>query len=526
MKAELFRPGSYAFILSTFIFHLSPFTLYRSSFIVYPSSFVLRLSSRAERPALVVLRPSSFVLRLPRFIFRPSRFAFRCNLRARFVVIKACLLLLLLSPVVVVAQAARGDELRVRQCSPAFDVKEAEREFAAAALKHQRQFRGLIQERGVRLPSLDGANFDLQDLTATVGRNYEPETAALFYDEDEAGLRAWLIDGAGIRAFHRAAFAAEQLEMAMTAVRESLDVENLEALRLPPRLRPKRAAAPSRLNAKALLPRRLLSLTNLLMPADIACALLNVRHLIIVPVRDLGTIPFAALRPFDDALSLIDRMSVTIAPSLEDLKGEPRAWSGDFRQPLLVGNPYLSPGAGWEPLPNAEREAQFVARLYRTTPLIGREATREAILSKAATADFLYFATHGAADPAQPLDGGYLVFSGLNGSENVWTAREIQATRLRARLAVLSACQTGLGKIHDAGIIGLARAFQLAGVPRVVMSLWSVYDDATAELMQAFVGNLRALPPAEALRQAMLKVRKRRPDPAEWASFVIFGAPL
>jgi CHAT domain-containing protein len=251
-----------------------------------------------------------------------------------------------------------------------------------------------------------------------------------------------------------------------------------------------------------------------------------VRHLIIVPVRDLGTVPFAALRPFDDASSLIDRMSVTIAPSLEDLKAEPRGWSGDFRQPLLVGNPYLSPGAGWEPLENAEREARFVARLYGTPPLVGREATRDAVLSRVATADFLYFATHGAADPARPLDGGFLVFSGQNGSENVWTAREIQATPLRARLAVLSACQTGLGKAHDAGIIGLARAFQLAGVPRVVMSLWSVYDDATAELMQAFVRNLRAMPPAEALRQAMLEVRKRRPDPAEWASFVIFGSPL
>ncbi|HEY0385468.1 MAG TPA: CHAT domain-containing protein, partial [Pyrinomonadaceae bacterium] len=127
---------------------------------------------------------------------------------------------------------------------------------------------------------------------------------------------------------------------------------------------------------------------------------------------------------------------------------------------------------------------------------------------------------------AHPLDGGFLVFSGAGGKESLWTAREIQQTRLRARLAVLSACQTGLGQAHDAGVIGLARAFQLAGVPRVVMSLWSVYDDATAELMQAFARRLRTHAPAEALRQAMLEVRKRRPNPAEWAAFVIFGTPL
>jgi CHAT domain-containing protein len=165
--------------------------------------------------------------------------------------------------------------------------------------------------------------------------------------------------------------------------------------------------------------------------------------------------------------------------------------------------------------------------MFKRTPLIGREATKEAVIARAANADLLYFATHGAADASQPLDGGFLVFSGPNGTESVWTAREIQQTPLQARLAVLSACQTGLGRTHDAGIIGLARAFQLAGVPRVVMSLWSVYDDATAELMQAFARQLRSgtVAPAEALRQAMLEVRRRRPDPAEWASFVIFGTP-
>jgi CHAT domain-containing protein len=517
MKAELFKPSSYAFILSSFAL---------PSFIL--SSFARRLSAfHVLRRSAFALRRSAFASRRSSFTARLSSFVFRLQLSSLLVAVNCCLLLLSLSPLVVVAQIARGDESGRGPLCPAFDVKEAESEFAAAAAKHHRRFRALLQERGMHSPVVDSSNAELKKLAATLARGFEKETAILFYDEDEDALRAWLIDGAGVRAFHRIACSDEQLEAAMAAVRESLDVENLAAARLPPRLRPKRAAAPpSGRNPKALLSSRLLALTNLLLPADISCALLGVRHLIIVPVRDLGTAPFAALRPFANASSLIDRMSVTIAPSLEDMKAEAGRWSGDFRQPLLVGNPYLSPIAGWEPLQNAEREAQFVARVYGTPPLIGKQATRDAILSRVAGADFLYFATHGAADPARPLDGGYLVFSGLNGSENVWTAREIQATPLRARLAVLSACQTGLGKAHDAGVIGLARAFQLAGVPRVVMSLWSVYDDVTAELMQAFVKNLRSLPPAEALRQAMLEVRKRRPDPAEWASFVIFGTPL
>lgn len=437
-----------------------------------------------------------------------------------------CLLLLLLAPFVVAAQGARVDVPLRQACPQTFDVKEAETAFAAAAARHQGHFRSLLHERGMRSPSSNDSSVVLNKLTAALSRIYQKETAVLFYDEDEAALRAWLIDGSGVRAFYRAALTPEQLEAAIAAVRESLEVENLEAARLPPRLRPQRTAAPSSLNPKALLPRRLDALTSLLLPREMACALSAVRHLIIVPVRDLGTVPFAALRPFDTASSLIDRMSVTIAPGLTEVSSEERAWSADFRQPLLVGNPYLSPSAGWESLDNAEREAQFVGRFLKATPLVGREATRDAVLTKAAGADFLYFATHGAADPAHPLEGGFLVLSGLKGTESLWTAREIQETRLRARLAVLSACQTGLGKTHDAGIIGLARSFQLAGVPRVVMSLWSVYDDATAELMQAFVRHLRTLAPAEALRQAMLEVRRRRPDPAEWASFVIFGTPL
>ncbi|MBA3766613.1 MAG: CHAT domain-containing protein, partial [Acidobacteria bacterium] len=86
-------------------------------------------------------------------------------------------------------------------------------------------------------------------------------------------------------------------------------------------------------------------------------------------------------------------------------------------------------------------------------------------------------------------------------------------------------CQTGLGKVHDAGVIGLSRAFQIAGVPRVVMSLWSVNDKATAELMKSFVKYLQTHMPSEALRLAMLDVRKRRPEPSQWASFVLFGTP-
>jgi CHAT domain-containing protein len=153
-------------------------------------------------------------------------------------------------------------------------------------------------------------------------------------------------------------------------------------------------------------------------------------------------------------------------------------------------------------------------------------ATKEAVVTRAPGADLLYFATHVVADELDPLSGGFLALSSLKKVVGRWTAKEIQTTSLsNARLAVLSACQTGLGKTHDAGIIGLARAFQIAGVPRVVMSLWSINDEATFEIMQLFTYHLQYHAPSEALRRAMIQMREKRSHPSEWASFVVFGTP-
>jgi hypothetical protein len=436
--------------------------------------------------------------------------------------------LLLLFPIALQAQSSQRIKPLANMCPQSFATEEAESDFAAAAGVYLRQFRELTSSRGSFQRSvIEDSDFRfLEQLKRALSQRFEKKTAVLFYAEKENILRAWLIDGDGIQAYHRAQRSRRDVESAIAGVRESLDVDDLAVRRLPPRLRPPKRAAPSAPHPKTLLAQRLTALTSFLLPEEMACALKSVRHLIVVPIFDFGTVPFAALRPFGQSSSLIDKMSVTIAPSLPDLIRESKThWSAQFRQPLLVGNPYLAPSAGWESLDNAEREARFVGQMFKAKPLVGREATRNEIVGRVEAADFLYFATHGAANIENPLEGGFLVFSGPNGTEALWTAREIQQTPLRARLAVLSACQTGLGQVHDAGIIGLARAFQLAGVPRVVMSLWSVYDDATAELMQAFALNLRAHTPAEALRQAMLEVRKRRPDPAEWASFVIFGTP-
>jgi CHAT domain-containing protein len=96
--------------------------------------------------------------------------------------------------------------------------------------------------------------------------------------------------------------------------------------------------------------------------------------------------------------------------------------------------------------------------------------------------------------------------------------------KLTAELVVLSACDTGRGKITGDGVIGLSRSLITAGVPSIVASLWKVPDDSTCFLMTEFYQNLQTTPDkAQALRQAMLTTKQKYPEPLDWAAFTLIG---
>jgi CHAT domain-containing protein len=206
-----------------------------------------------------------------------------------------------------------------------------------------------------------------------------------------------------------------------------------------------------------------------------------------------------------------------------------RPWGGldEYQSLLVVGDPLVPVSPDWKVprLPGAAREAQMLAERVAADALIGEAATKAAVVDQMGYARLLYFAAHGVSDPRQPLTGGFLMLSGPNPDQAFLTAGEVQRMQLEANLVVLSACQSGLGFNHDGGVIGLARSFQKAGVPRVVMSLWSVSDEATLYLMDRFQLAAMVHVPAEALRLAMLDTRKKYPDPALWAAFTLFGTP-
>jgi CHAT domain-containing protein len=181
-------------------------------------------------------------------------------------------------------------------------------------------------------------------------------------------------------------------------------------------------------------------------------------------------------------------------------------------------------------------EADGIAKLARTA---GGQADvwldLDANESNVSTRDIkkyrvLHIATHGLLDASRPqFTGLILSLVGNNSGDGFLRTDEIFNLKLGSPLVMLSACETGLGKEkRGEGVIGLTRAFMYAGAPTVGVSLWSVADKSTADLMTDFYKRLLATPnapPAEALRAAQQSMiaGKKYSAPFYWAPFILTG---
>ncbi len=265
-------------------------------------------------------------------------------------------------------------------------------------------------------------------------------------------------------------------------------------------------------------------------------------RLTFIPQNSLFLVPFPALQN-PDGKYLIEKHTILTSPSIQvlDLTRKQKQRIGNKpiepNNALIVGNPTMpkiSPKIGEAPeqlipLPGAELEAKAIGKLFGAKPLIGNQATETEVTQRLPQARLIHLASHGIFDDVQGLNSSIALAPspGNKGNEKgdgLLTAGEILDLKLNAELVVLSACDTGRGRISGDGVIGLSRSLITAGVPSVLVSLWSVPDAPTAELMTEFYQNLQKSPDkAQALRQAMLKIMKEHPNPRDWAAFTLIG---
>ncbi len=266
-------------------------------------------------------------------------------------------------------------------------------------------------------------------------------------------------------------------------------------------------------------------------------------QLIIVPDRALHRLPFEALRDVSgEALASLFRISY--APSVTVWM----RWKDDGRDSapprgLAFADPEIAPASGdadergespWlagltlNPLPYAREEAAAMARSFGNDSMVlkARDASEHS-LKAADLSNFglLYLAAHAVVDNLEPERSAVLLSPGSPEEDGMLQIREIVDLELDGRVVVLTACRSASGALLEGeGVVGLARAFFVAGARAVVGSLWPLQDDEAARLMQEFTGQLaRGTSLSEALAAARMARMRAGDPPAAWAGIVLLG---
>jgi CHAT domain-containing protein len=279
----------------------------------------------------------------------------------------------------------------------------------------------------------------------------------------------------------------------------------------------------------------------------------RIRRVLVSPTGVLGHVPFpqlfgereVCLVPSGTVWLALREASVAGGGTGVLALGDPDYRTGP-RGAVPAG---LRGGLALDPLPGTRTEAESVGDVV----LLGSDATEEGLrraLARRARWRAIHLACHGLVDPEPPLQSS-LALTPADADDGFLTQVDVLRLRATADLVVLSACESGKGSVRRGeGAVGLARAFLLAGSPRVLVSLWKVDDRATRLLMEAFYALWKGtgMPPAAALRRAQIAVRDhearvidpvasraagrdvvtvRRPfaEPRFWAAWVLWGLP-
>jgi CHAT domain-containing protein len=236
------------------------------------------------------------------------------------------------------------------------------------------------------------------------------------------------------------------------------------------------------------------------------------QRVLVVPHAQLGALPFAAL---DDGHGcLAERHELAIAPSAR------LALHGLLRQPAPAARALVLGESAR--LAHAAEEARAVADLFGSdaaVAFIGKAASIETLRQHAAGFDVIHLACHAQFRSDNPT------FSALHLHDGALTVDLIETLGLAPATVVLGGCETGLAEIGSGDeMVGLVRAFMIAGAARVLASMWPVDDAVTAGFMASFYSALRrGEAPATALCEAQMAVRRKHPHPLYWAAFTLYG---
>ena len=287
----------------------------------------------------------------------------------------------------------------------------------------------------------------------------------------------------------------------------------------------------------------------------------SIKRLIIIPDGNLGLIPFEALltkkanysfNEFDKYSFLIKNYEVSYQYSAnlyykiynKILKSE-KLWASNnwlgiapvFKdvKNLVINDSYISPLPGSESEVNTIK-TNFTTKGYKADSKLFTEASEKFMKSEIIkNYKYLHIATHGFVNSDKPeLSGIILSHKNDKKYDGILYSGEIYNLDLNSDLVVLSACETGLGKVSEGeGIIGLSRALLYAGTNNIVVSLWKVSDNSTSELMIDLYSNMlkgfdksnKTYLYSNSLREAKLKMieNKKYGHPFYWSPFILIG---
>jgi CHAT domain-containing protein len=183
-------------------------------------------------------------------------------------------------------------------------------------------------------------------------------------------------------------------------------------------------------------------------------------------------------------------------------------------------------------LPGIQKEVEKISTIMKTKAFFGEDASEENFRNNVENYDILHLAMHAFINDSLPAFSS-LAFAQTKSNNSLnngmLNTADIYNFKLKAKLTVLSACNTGTGQLKQGeGIMSLARGFLYAGCPTIIMSLWEVDDESGTEIMTSFYKNLKkGKSKDESLRQSKLSylesVNSRKAHPHYWLGFVSIG---